>query len=84
MTKDSIAELEDMYDHYSVENYMYVRAAVGRPTSAPHYGDLGGLENGRGVVPGFPSESYEFYNYRLLPVYEVEWIDTDKENGEYI
>jgi hypothetical protein len=24
------------------------------------------------------------YNYKLLPVYEVEWIDTDKEDKEYI
>lgn len=29
------------------------------------------------TIPGYPDG--QFYNYRLIPVYEVEWLETDKD-----
>jgi hypothetical protein len=33
---------------------------------------------GEEITPGFPGESYRMYNNSVIPVYEVEWIETDK------
>ena len=38
-----------------------------------------GLQAGREIVPGYPTGPYNSYNYKLIPVYEVEWIETDKD-----
>ena len=38
-----------------------------------------GLQAGREIVPGYPTGPYNTYNYKLIPVYEVEWIETDKQ-----
>ena len=43
-----------------------------------------GLEAGKEVIPGFPTDYYETYNYKLIPVFEVEWIDVDKEGDDFI
>lgn len=37
-----------------------------------------GLQAGKEMIPGYPSGPYNTYNYKLIPVYEVEWIKTDK------
>ena len=39
-----------------------------------------GLQAGREIVPGYPTGPYNTYNYKLIPVYEVEWIETDKQH----
>lgn len=79
MDKDGRAELEDMYEHHSDSNYMYIRSMEGVATGRPYAGEATGLDAGRGVVPGFPADTYETFNFKLLPVYEVEWIETDKK-----
>lgn len=84
LDKESIKELNDMYEHYSDSNYIYVRNFTGQAGHAYVEGDLKGIDNGVGAVPGFPVDHYESYNYKLLPVYEVEWIDIDKQEGYYI
>ena len=81
MTKDARSELDDMHNHYEDGNFMYVLAHNNSILHAPMEGDL---DNGKRVIPGFPIDGYETYMYKLLPVYEVEWIDVDKEQGEYI
>ena len=43
-------------------------------------GILGGFE----VTPLLPFERNTSKYFRLFPVHEVEWLQTDKENGEYI
>ncbi len=43
-------------------------------------GILGGFE----VTPLLPFERNTSKYFRLFPVYEVEWLQTDKEDGEYI
>lgn len=37
-----------------------------------------GLRAGEEVIPGFPDGVYN-YNHKLVPVYEVEWIEVDKD-----
>ena len=79
LSKDSLSELEDMYEHYTDSNYMYIRAMEGTVGSKPYAAEASGLDAGRGIVPGYPADTYESFNHKLLPVYEVQWIDTDKK-----
>lgn len=81
LTKDALDELDSMINHYENGNFMYVSGYAGQFLHAPMEGDL---DNGKRVVPGFPIDGYETYMYKLLPVYEVEWIDVDKVKGQYI
>ena len=78
---DAIAELEDVFEGVTDNSYIYVRSFQGAATGAPL---TDGLEAGKEVIPGFPSDYYETYSYKLIPVYEVEWVDTDKEDGQYV
>ena len=74
-------ELENKSALANEGQYMYVRSFENMPVGVPV---TDGLEAGKEVVPGFPYEYQNTYNYQLLPVYEVEWIETDKEKGKYI
>lgn len=38
-----------------------------------------GIQADKFVTPGYPTGNKFSYNYRLIPVYEVEWIETDKD-----
>lgn len=81
LNREAIKELKQLYEGYSESSYMYVRSFTNAVTGAPL---TDGLEAGREVIPGFPYDYYNTYSYKLLPVYEVEWIDTDKKDGKYI
>lgn len=65
-------EWEMGYDDRS-SYYVYSKADCGIPSTD-------GLQAGVEVVPGYPRGHYTTYNYRLIPVYEVEWIDVDKKD----
>lgn len=85
LNKDSIKELEEMYEHYSDNNYLYVRSTP--ETLQPGLimgGDMAGVDAGHGVIPGYPADTYASFNYKFLPVYEVEWIETDKVGKEFV
>jgi len=59
-------------DHLDYTNSVYIRSYVdscGRPLSD-------GIRAGEEVTPGYPET--DRYNNDLIPVYEVEWIETDK------
>lgn len=77
----SINELEEMFEGYYDSSYVYVRSFNNQATGAPL---TDGLEAGKEVVPGFPTDYYETYNYKLVPVFEVEWIDVDKEGDDFV
>lgn len=77
-------ELEDMCKHYIDSSSYYVRAMENQVGCRITQGEGEGLRAGEAVIPGFPADTYESYNYRLLPVFEVEWIDVDKEGDEYV
>lgn len=73
-------ELEDMYEHYTDSSYMYVRSMENVPSGRPvSDGEGAGLQESKAITPGFPADTYESFNYKFLPVYEVEWLDTDED-----
>lgn len=84
LDRDSISELGDLFEHYTDYGHVYIRSMEGVPTSRPYSGDASGLRAGDVAVPGFPVENKDTLAYKLIPVYEVEWVDVDKENGTYV
>lgn len=74
LKKDDIKSIEDIWRGQD-NSYYYVRntSGVGVPMSE-------GLTNEEVVIPGYP-DVYEGkqFNFDLIPVYEVEWIETDKD-----
>lgn len=71
---DDKKTLEDNWkDAFDMSTY-YVRAqATSQGTPATD-----GLQSGKEIVPGYPQGPYNTFNYKLIPVYELEWLDTDK------
>ena len=85
LTQEGRSELEDMYEHYSDSSYMYIRAMENQVNCRPIMeGDGAGLDAGKGITPGYPADTYESFNFKLLPVFEVEWIDIDKDGDDYV
>jgi len=59
-------------DHLDYTSSVYVKSYVdscNRPIGT-------GLRAGEEVTPGFPEERFD---NNLIPVYEVEWVETDKD-----
>lgn len=70
-------ELEGMFEGNYDNSYIYVRSYNDAATGAPI---TGGIEAGMEITPGFPTDYWETYHYRLIPVYEVEWIDIEEDD----
>lgn len=73
MSKDDRESLKEQWRDQFDNTAYYVRSFTGS-NGMPQ---TDGLQAGREVVPGYPTGSYTSYNYKLIPVYEVEWIETD-------
>ena len=75
MTKEDIDSIKELWrDQFDTSAY-YVRSfsnSDGTPATD-------GIMAGKEVVPGYPTGPYNSYNYKLIPVYEVEWIETDSD-----
>lgn len=73
LSKEDISKIEEMWTD-SLENAgtYYVRSYNKNGTPATD-----GIRAGEEVTPGFPEQHW--YNSDLIPVYEVEWIETDKD-----
>ena len=82
MSKEAISELKDIHDHYTDHSHFYIRVQPNTKVNMIYTGDAQGLDAGKTVVPGYPTD--DMFDYKLIPVYEIEWIETDKENGEYV
>lgn len=81
MDKEAIKELEDLYEEYYDASTYYIRSFNNQATGYPA---TDGIDAGQEIVPGFPADEYRVTNYRLIPVYEVEWTETTKEDGEFM
>lgn len=79
LSAEGIEEIENLFTSYTDNSFMYVRSASGVPGMQPE-----GLQSGLEITPGFPYNYYETYRYKLIPVYEVEWIEVDKTDGKYV
>lgn len=81
MKKDAIKELEGVETvGYEFSSYMvrsYDNCGTGYPLTD-------GLEAGREISPGYPYDEAGYQIKNLIPVYEVEWVETHKKNGEYV
>ena len=67
------ADIKDSWEYKYEGSTMYVRSytnADGTPATE-------GIRAGQEIVPGYPEDVR--HNYNLIPVYEVEWIETDKD-----
>lgn len=75
LSKEDVSKLRELWrDTFDTSTY-YVRSySNGDGTPATD-----GINAGKEIVPGYPSGPYNTYNYKLIPVYEVEWIETDKD-----
>lgn len=73
MSKEDRDSLKEQWRDQFDNTAYYVRSFTG----ANGMPQTDGLQAGREVVPGYPTGSYTSYNYKLIPVYEVEWIETD-------
>lgn len=81
LTETDLKELRSWKSHYDyndTSNYALITGLHSRCGGNPNPG----LWDGVGVHPldGDPSEE----NWDLIPVYEVEWIDSKKENDKWI
>lgn len=68
LSKDDIALLKERWRDDEVSNYKRV---FGPETVVFE-------ETREEVEPGYPEEDYGSRHFKLIPVYEVEWIETDK------
>lgn len=75
LSKEDLEKIKELYrDQFDTSTY-YVRSyskGNGEPATD-------GINAGKEIVPGYPTGPYNTYNYKLLPVYEVEWLETDED-----
>lgn len=65
--------IKDEWEYSRDYSTMYVRSyqhSDGTPATM-------GIRAGQEVTPGYPENTY--FNYNMIPVYEVEWLDVDKD-----
>lgn len=81
LKKEDLEELESLED-FSVDGSTttYLRSYDSVTGNTMSDGILGGFE----VTPLLPFERNTSKYFRVYPVYEVEWLKTEKEHGEYI
>lgn len=86
LTSDDIGNIKKSLGGYSNESGVYyIRAASGSHQNvwnSTHTGVLGGLE----IHPTWPDDGLGYsnvYNNNLWTVYEVEWIDVDKDGVQH-
>ena len=81
LTKDDLDQLDHLQD-YSVDgsSTTYLRSYDSITGNTISDGILGGFE----VTPLLPFERNTSKYFRVFPVYEVEWLKSEKENGEFI
>lgn len=75
LSKEDINKIKDQWTEYpDVRGSYYVR-------SLEHHGvpATDGIRAGEEVSPGYPEEYWTKYGNEIIPVYEVEWIETDKD-----
>lgn len=77
LTEEDMKEINNIFDEYdhNYENYIYVM-----PNHI--FNSPNDFDGQRAVVPGYPNNSYGPGDDKLIPVYEVQWLDYDKNDGK--
>lgn len=81
LSPDDLLEL-DRTEQFSMDGATttYLRSYETTVTNTVSDGILGGFE----VSPMLPFDRGTSFHYRMYPVYEVEWLKTEKENDTFI
>lgn len=74
LSKEDLEKFEETWEHSFNESSYYIRT-----TSSNCIPQSDGIRAGEEVIPGYPDGPFTNYNHKLIPVYEVEWIETDSE-----
>ncbi len=76
LSKEDIKKVKELWqDHLETSNSYYVRSvatSMGTPATD-------GIRAGEEITPGYPEQHWYRYDNDLIPVYEVEWIETDND-----
>ena len=76
LKREDISRIKELWqDHLDYSNSTFVRGLVdscGTPATD-------GIRAGEEITPGYPEQHWYRYDNNLIPVYEVEWIETDKD-----
>jgi hypothetical protein len=76
LSKDDIEKVKELWqDFLETSNSYYVRSVEG----AGGVPATDGIRAGEEVVPGYPERHWYYYDDNLIPVYEVEWKEVDKD-----
>lgn len=80
LTKDDLDSLDVTEDYFDDVSAIFMETS--RLDGDPYAGDgiLGGLE----IMPVIPNDIGYSRRYKFYPVYEVEWIKTEKEGDEFV
>ena len=75
LSKEDISKVRELWkDHLYYSDSVYVRSMVdacGQPMTS-------GIRAGEEITPGYPEQHWYRYDNSIVPVYEVEWVETDK------
>lgn len=74
LSKDDIKIIKDTWEYGYDSAPLYVRSYRG-VNGTP---STNGIRAGEEVIPGYPVQD-TIFNYNFIPVYEVEWLDVDKD-----
>lgn len=74
LSKDDIKIIKDTWEYGYDSTPLYVRSYRG-VNGTP---STNGIRAGEEVIPGYPVQD-TIFNYNFIPVYEVEWLDVDKD-----
>ena len=76
LKREDISRIKELWqDHLDYSNSVYIRnleSACGTPATD-------GIRAGEEITPGYPEQQWYRYDNNIIPVYEVEWIETDED-----
>lgn len=76
LSKEDISKIKELWkDHLEYSNEVYVRS-IANSCGVPA---TDGIRADEEVTPGYPEYHWNRYDNNIIPVYEVEWIETDKD-----
>lgn len=70
LSKEDLDKFEETWEHSFAESSYIIRTHSNNCIP-----ETDGIRAGEEITPGFPTGLY--YNHKLIPVYEVEWIEVD-------
>ena len=76
LKREDITKIKELWqDHLDYSNSVYVRSY----TNCEGIPATDGILAGEEVTPGYPEHQWYRFSNGVIPVYEVEWIETDKD-----